>query len=420
VAGWRQIEIPFDAFSRSADQPAGAPDDGLGLSEVWGYGFSLPDGGSFKLDQVRVIAAPAPPEIVVTNLADSGAGSLRQAILEVDNGGIITFDPSLAGATLALTGGPLVLARDVTIDASAAPGISLDGGAADRLVIVEAGAEVTVRELTITNGYGFQLAGGILNNGMLTLERVAVTGNTMTTDGGDFWQGGAGIYNGENSSLRLLDSTVSDNDSGYAGGGVYSFFGTTTVIEGSTISGNTAADVGGGLRNLGNLTMINSTVSGNVSTAWHGGGIFHTDGELSLTHSTFSANVAPAGTASGILVATFGAPASATLANTIVEGNGAAPACAIEGGGAATISSAGGNIDTDGSCNLAAAGDQPATDPLLQPLGDNGGPTETHALGAGSPAVDAADGASCPATDQRGVLRPQGGGCDIGAFELQP
>ena len=72
-------------------------------------------------------------------------------------------------------------------------------------------------------------------------------------------------------------------------------------------------DVAGGLRSLGNANIVNSTFSGNVSTAWHGGGIFHTDGTLTVDHSTFAANVAPAGTASGILVATFGAPASMTV-----------------------------------------------------------------------------------------------------------
>ena len=86
----------------------------------------------------------------------------------------------------------------------------------------------------------------------------------------------------------------------------------------------------------------------------------------------------------------------------------------------ATITSAGGNIGTDGSCNLIAAGDQPATAPLLGALDDNGGPTQTHALLGGSPAIDAAGAAACPATDQRGVSRPQGAACDAGAYEREP
>ncbi len=75
---------------------------------------------------------------------------------------------------------------------------------------------------------------------------------------------------------------------------------------------------------------------------------------------------------------------------------------------------------SDGSCNPNGTTDQSFTDALLGPLADNGGPTLTHALGAGSPAIDAADAGACPATDQRGVARPQGAGCDVGAFELIP
>ncbi|MEJ8672811.1 choice-of-anchor Q domain-containing protein [Streptomyces sp. MS1.AVA.1] len=76
------------------------------------------------------------------------------------------------------------------------------------------------------------------------------------------------------------------------------------------------------------------------------------------------------------------------------------------------------NIDSDGSCRLTAAGDLPSRDPLVGPLADNGGPTDTVALLPGSLALDAADG--CPATDQRGVARPQGAACDIGAYERTP
>uniref|UniRef100_UPI003569B55B choice-of-anchor Q domain-containing protein n=1 Tax=Actinotalea sp. TaxID=1872145 RepID=UPI003569B55B len=119
------------------------------------------------------------------------------------------------------------------------------------------------------------------------------------------------------------------------------------------------------------------------------------------------------------LVATFGAPASMVLTNSVMEGFGGAVACAIEGGGAATITSGGNNVISDGSCNPNGTTDQSSTDALLGPLADNGGPTLTHALGAGSPAIDAADAGTSPATDQRGVARPQGAGFDVGAFELE-
>lgn len=129
-----------------------------------------------------------------------------------------------------------------------------------------------------------------------------MTGNRVTTDGVvDFWKGGAGIYTGDGGSLRLADSTVSDNVAdGSAGGGIYSFFNTTTTIERSTISGNTAADVGGGLRLLGDATITNSTISGNTATGWHGGGLFGTDGSTTLEHVTVADNTAPGGLTGGL------------------------------------------------------------------------------------------------------------------------
>ena len=424
--GWQQVVIPFTSFTRSADQPAGAPDDGLGLSEVWGYGFSLPEGGTasgvVRLDQVRLQPIPPPTSITVATAADSGAGSLREAIAEVADGGIINFDPALAGATIALTTGPLVPQRSLSIDGSDAPGLILDGGLIDRVLIVDSGLSVDLAHLTVTNGFGFQLGGGILNNGDLTLDHVTVTNNTMVTDVGQFWQGGAGIYVGDGGSLSLIDSTVSDNDSGNAGGGVYAFFNTEVTINRSTISGNVAQDVGGGLRSLGNVTVLNSTLSGNAAISWHGGAAFLTDGVTEVVNSTIADNSSPGGTAGGFFVGTFGdSSASLGLKNSIVSGNTDLDCFAgFFGAGAVSLTSGGSNIDSDGTCNLTGPGDQPGTDPLLGPLADNGGPTSTRALPAGSPAIDAADAASCPATDQRGVTRPQGAECDVGAFELTP
>jgi beta-glucanase (GH16 family) len=420
--GWQQVTVPLTGFTRSADQPEGAPDDGLGLTDVWGYGFGLPGGsatGSVFVDQVRLVPKPPPTEVMVANADDSGPGSLRAALAKVAEAGTVTFDPALAGATVDLTS-PIVVAKDVTVDGSDAPGLTLSGGNADRVLVVEPETTATVRQLTLTEGYGFQLAGGVLNNGDLTLDHVTVTNNTMTTDVGDFWQGGGGIYNGDGASLTLVDSTVSDNASGWSGGGVYSFFNTTTVIERSSISGNTAADTGGGLRLLGDATMLNSTVSGNSAVAWHGGALFQTDGSLTVTNSTLADNTSPGGTGA-LFVGTFGSSAaSVTLVNTVLANP--APNCfaGYFGDGTVELVSGGHNIATDDSCNLTAPGDQPSTDPLLESLAENGGPTLTHAPQAGSPAIDAADAADAPAVDQRGVARPQGAGPDIGSVERQP
>ncbi len=425
VDGWQRVSVPMTDFVRSADQPAGAPNDGLGLDEVWGYGFALPHGnssGEVKIDLVERVPVPPPTELVVTTLADSGPGSLREALGLIADGGTITFDPALAGGTIGLTTGQLVVGRSVTIDASAAPGLVVSGSDSSRVLQVKAGSAASVNDLVIANGAGLLQGGGVQNFGILYLDRVVVRDNVIPdTAGPSFEFGGGGIYNGDGATLHLTDSTVADNTSvSQPGGGIYGFFGSTINITRSTVSGNLSGDVAGGLRSLGNATIVNSTFSGNTSTVWHGGGIFHTDGQLTVTNSTFSGNIAPSGTASGILVATFGSPANATLTNNVLEGNDGAFACALEGGGAATITSGGSNVISDGSCNPNGTTDQSNTDALLGALADNGGPTLTHALGAGSPAIDAADAGACPATDQRGVARPQGGGCDVGAVEVSP
>jgi beta-glucanase (GH16 family) len=423
--GWQEVTIPTAGFTRSAVQPEGAPDDGLGLDEVWGYSFALPDGnaaGELKLDLVRKVPFPPPTELVVTTLGDSGAGSLREAVALIADGGTITFDPTLAGGTIGLTSGQLLIDRSVTIDAAAAPGVVVSGSSSSRVFQIEATATVSMNDLVVADGAAAPQGGGILNYGTLNLDRVVVRDNAENSPGpANFEFGGGGIYNGAGSTLNLTDSTVRDNVSlNQPSGGIYGFFGSTINITRSTVSGNAAlADVAGGLRSLGDATIVNSTFSGNVSTAWHGGGIFHTDGQLTVTNSTFTGNVAPAGTASGILVATFGAPANATLTNNVLEGNGGALACATEGGGAATITSLGFNVISDGSCAPVGT-DQTFTDALLGALADNGGPTLTHALLPGSPAIDAADAGACPAIDQRGVVRPQGAGCDVGSFEYVP
>jgi hypothetical protein len=98
------------------------------------------------------------------------------------------------------------------------------------------------------------------------------------------------------------------------------------------------------------------------------------------------------------------------LQNTIIQDDN--QSCAASG-----FLSLGGNIDSDDTCNLIEPSDKPGSNPLLGPLADNGGPTQTHALLEGSPAIDAGENAGCPAEDQRGVARPLGNGCDMGAYE---
>jgi beta-glucanase (GH16 family) len=412
-AGWKQITLPFSAFANA---------DGalLDLAAIRGLSFLVPGGvrQPVRIDEVRLACSS---DVTVTRAADGGAGSLRDLLGRVCSGGTVRFEPALAGQTITLTSGPLTLGRSVTIDAAEAPGLTISGNDTDRVVIVDAATTATIRHATLAHGYGWQLAGGVLNNGALTLDHVGVTENTMATDAGDFWQGGGGIYCGAGATLNLVDSTVSDNKAAWSGGGVYAFFGTTTNIVRSTISGNLSNDVGGGIRSLGNTTLTNSTVSGNTATGWHGGAIFQTDGNLALSSSTVANNVGPDWAPSAIFIGQFGGGfvPTLTLANTIFTGNQWYACERFASGTAANVISGGHNVVQDGSCNPVAS-DQIVWDARIGPLGDNGGPTPTHALLAGSPAIDAGEDAACPATDQRGVARPQGAHCDVGSFELEP
>ena len=200
----------------------------------------------------------------------------------------------------------------------------------------------------------------------------------------------------------------------------------------STLSGN-SAEGGGGIENTGPLTVTNSTLSGNTASLGFGGGI-ENRGPLTVTNSTLSGNTAGnrgggignfanaaliyvtvASNSSGIW--NSGGAATLVLTGTSVANSTSAPNCI-----GPISESAGYNLDSGASCGFSKSTDLTTTDPLLGPLFNYGGPTSTMALLPGSPAIDHG-GASvngCPTTDQRGVVRPQGPACDIGAYEATP
>ncbi len=424
VEGWTQVTIPWDAFDRAVDQPARAPDDGLTLTETWGWELGLPDATPRSMDQLRLVAAACEDAPIVTTDADAGAGSLRRALDRACDGATITVDAVLADTTVTLVG-ELLAERDVVLDATAAPGFTVSGGDTTRVLTVAAGATVVLDGVTITNGAGSGRGGAILDLGDLTIRDGAVTDSTeVSTTGPAFDAGGGAIWTGQDARLELVRTTIADNaTTTQPAGGLYGFFGSELVITDSTISGNVGADVAGGIRSLGTTTIVDSTISGNTSTAWHGGAMFITDGTVDLTNVTVTDNVAPGGTAGGVVVATFGdVGASLATTNSIIAGNtaGGALDCvlAFNGPGPIAITSGGGNLDGDGSCGFSEPTDQSGVDPLLGSLADNGGPTATHLPAVESPAVDAGvDG--CDEADQRGVARDDGA-CDSGSVEVLP
>jgi CSLREA domain-containing protein len=359
--------------------------------------------------------------ITVTSDADSGAGTLRQAIADACAGATINFDDALSGDTIYLAS-TLTLTKDVTIDGSSlASQITLSGdsdnnGTGDvRVFDVDNNPllNVTLDSLTITKGQatGINLndpngdGGAILNWAYLTITNSTFLNNSSTGSGG-------AINN--NRPLIITNSTFSGNSStGSGGGGGAIMNNSNLTITNSTFSGNTgyvSNSNGGALYNTSPNTIItNSTFSGNSATA---GGAILTTANLTISNSTISGNIATyANFTSGLDIE----GGTTDLSNTIIANSLFGVDCTNN----ATIGSNTHNLIEDGSCSPALSGD-----PSLGALDDNGGPTQTFALLTGSPAIDAGDNATCAASpvnnlDQRGTARPNGAHCDIGAYEYE-
>jgi CSLREA domain-containing protein len=216
--------------------------------------------------------------------------------------------------------------------------------------------------------------------------------------------------------LTLRNLTVAGGEADL-GGGTHVHGGGTLKVVRSTFSRNTATSNGGGIFNDGTLAITNSTFSNN-SAETLGGGIFNDTGaQLTVTHGTFWSNTHGAPERGGGILSA----GTATLRNTIVAGSGFSQACSEHG-----ITDGGYNISDDDSCSFDQSTSRNSTDPkLASTLANNGGPTRTIALLRGSPALNAiptgqsgcATATGRIATDQRGVRRPQGTACDIGAYE---
>lgn len=275
----------------------------------------------------------------------------------------------------------------------------------------------------------FNRGGGIdQNRDSARLDHVRIVGNSTPGNGG-----GIALAN---THMAIVNSTIIGN-SAVEGGGIFNWFNGHLTITNSTVSNNAAQGTGGGIRSQAGpragvrVTLTNSTVSGNSAAI--GAGIFSADhGESSasvlLVNSTVAFNTATqrAGgiTQSGIedaflsltnsLVARNRAPAAPDIAGPDNEVERISASFSLIGDGSGTgITNDNGNQVGNVSPNTSPI------DPRLGPLADNGGPTRTHALLLGSPAIDAASTPDCPLTDQRGVLRPQGTACDIGSYERQ-
>jgi cysteine-rich repeat protein len=343
--------------------------------------------------------------VAVTNTSFSGNSA--------DRGGGIANDPE-SGGTLT-----------VTNTVFAANRADIGGGIYGKVAVTNTtfsgnsarvGGGIYGGPLTVTNSTFSGNSGSGIYGGHLTVTNSTFTGNSASGISED----GGGIHNGGTSTVT--NSTFSGNSAPGRGGGINNFADSTLTVTNSTFSGNSALS-GGGIGNEGRLTVTNSTFTGNRSSSdWPdcancgfggGGGIFNSEwwGTATVTNSTFTGNSAHSG--GGIA---FDPGRTLTVTNSIVASNtGGDCIGAVTGGDHNLIG------DAANACGLTNGvnGNLVGVDPLLDPDGleNNGGPTQTIALLPGSPAIDAGDIASCPATDQRGVPRPYGAACAIGAYE---
>jgi predicted outer membrane repeat protein len=411
-----------------------------------GRGLLTVDGGQ----RHRVFSVPSDRTVGLVGLAiingnetdEHGGGVRNEGTLTVESctlsgnnagraGGCRTNDLSL----LCSEGGAIWNTGTLTVSATTMTGNSAHFGGA---IGNRAGATTVLDAEIIGNlasgcrGVGAVVCsggGGVWNSATLTME------NTRVEDSTADW--GAALYT--RAAATLTRCTFLDNAAGFDGGGALNF--ETLELVATSFDGNTAGQNGGGIANPspGVLSVTTSTLSNNQAAS-AGGGVYNPSGaSAAMMSSTLSSNTAETGGGiytggnlelrSSTLASNQASTASALFGTSSLDAERVVALSLIDGDCAGALFESGGyNVEGPGdTCGLDDVSDETAASGLeLEPLRDNGGPTETHALGASSIAVDfipegdCVDGVGDPLeTDQRSEPRPAGAGCDAGAFETQ-
>jgi parallel beta-helix repeat protein len=428
------------------------------------------------LGAAALAAAPAAnaATFTVTSLADNGAGTLRQAIVDANGAAgadVITFQAGLTG-TITLTTGQLELYDSVDIQGPGESVITVSGNNASRVFYLYNSSttiDVRIADLTVTGG-NQNIGGGIVDfDENLTLENVTITENAASFDGGGLWadgfnmtlilrettitgnvagDDGGGIYIEDTGGAMLIeDSVISGNEANTRGGGIYLYDPDDSItIRNTTISGNTAGFMGGAIYlysfDSGELIIEGSTISGNTAAAGGGLALYSPDHGLTIENSTISGNEATAGPGGGVYIyglyyastnsmnfvtiannsSTYGGgialySGDLPISNSIIADN-TVDDLATGLDGQFTVSYT--LIETPGTAVINDGGGNLTGDPQLGALADNGGPTETQRPALTSTVINAADPTFVPppATDQRGEARVIGGRADMGALEI--
>jgi hypothetical protein len=459
--------------------------------------YPLRPGFAFLVAVVFAVGGARAATFTVTSLADSGPGSLRQAVLDANasvGADDVVFGPGVTG-TITLASGEIPITDSLFVHGPGAAALTVSGNFHSRIFDVESPAatpiDVTLSGLTLTQGSSgpFSFGGAVLANGENLTILDSVISNSSAGDLEDAGCGGNVAFAGAGgATLRIADSTltggnavgsgvfprggnlcvvggtlilerstlakgqagsggglhlqaltgdstisattISGNESATLGGGIAvdgSSAGVVLTIDSSTISGNTtglpspspATALGGGMYlGTADVRVVNSTISGNHAIGW-GGGIV-SGSSLLLRLTTVTGNTADR-TGGSILV--NGDPLAVELDHAIVA-NGTpedlASRIVLSPNVPLTITANYSLVEAPGSLLLAGAHNLTGVDPLLGPLANNGGPTQTHLPLLGSPVIDAGDPAipGPPPTDQRGFQRIIGPAVDLGAVEV--
>jgi CSLREA domain-containing protein len=350
--------------------------------------------------------------VVKANIGVYGGGIRNEAILTLNNS-------TVSGNTATDYGGGIMNSKTLTLNNSTISGNSTggEGGGIENW----SAATLVLNNSIVSGNSTTNGAGGIFNWGAATLNNSTISGNSAGGDAG-------GIFNTGTGNLTLNNSTISGNSATSGSGGAI-FNNSAATLTNSTISGNSAGGSGGGISNEGAATLTNSTISGN-SANYYGGAVYSYGGTVDLHNVTIAHNVADGnkdglGDGGGVSIAL---PSIVNARNTLIANN----VHQIANGFVlddckGTLTSEDYNLilNTTG-CTIggAAAHNKIGVNAQLGTLQNNGGSTATHALLAGSPAIDAGNPNGCKdnnnaalTTDQRGYARPAGAACDIGAYE---
>lgn len=407
-------------------------------------------GGLITLDgqgQAQIFSVSSGITLALQNITLSN-GSANNGAAIYNGGGTVEITNSMLKDSSALFNGGAIFNNDGTVEItnSTISGNLADGSGGG---IYNLDGVLTITGSTLIGNSALVQGGAIVNSsGTVEITNSMLSNNSAGADGG-------GLYNALGMA-EIDNGTLDGNTAGGDGGGLFSVAGSVAITN-STLTDNEADADGGGIANdLGLLTIDNSTIRENASST-SGGGVYGVGGVIEITNGTLSNNTAPYG--GGISLRSSAGPItqpplnglagidSNILGDTLIitnstlnnnsatdEGDGiynvggtiqlaasiiasSDPSSGANNCDGGDIISLGGNLSDDATCNLTQPSDQPNTDPLLGPLDDNGGATQTHLPQPGSPAIDA--GPCVTDEDQRGIQRPQGSACDIGSVEVR-